>query len=112
MTVDQPADQVHVQLLALDFRNSANNQLLWELTGDPMECPLRRRPLGRASRRQKPRPGRGLPTLPRPHQPPSRRAAAGSPDHRHREQAAASHVVGHLALGRTLNFPSRHALRV
>ena len=26
------------QLLASDFRNSANNQLLWALTGDPMEC--------------------------------------------------------------------------
>lgn len=31
-------DQVHVQLLALDFRNTAKNQLLWELTGEPMEC--------------------------------------------------------------------------
>lgn len=36
MTGDR-MDHVHVQLIALDFRNTANNQLLWELTGDPME---------------------------------------------------------------------------
>ncbi|MDN5764024.1 MAG: hypothetical protein L0H41_17135 [Microlunatus sp.] len=36
MSDDQVA--VTVQMLALDFGNSANNQLLWELTGDPMEC--------------------------------------------------------------------------
>lgn len=30
-------NRVHAQLIAVDFHNSANNQLLWELTGDPME---------------------------------------------------------------------------
>jgi hypothetical protein len=37
---DRDADQVTVtvQMLALDFGNSANNQLLWKFTGDPMEC--------------------------------------------------------------------------
>lgn len=38
--LDEHDDQVAVtvQLLALDLRNSANNHLLWELTGEPMEC--------------------------------------------------------------------------
>ncbi len=31
---------VTVQMLALDFANSANNQLLWELTGEPMVLDL------------------------------------------------------------------------
>lgn len=31
-------DQVHVQLIAIDPQNNANNRLLWEATGDPMEC--------------------------------------------------------------------------
>lgn len=31
-------DQVHVQLIAIDVENAANNQLLWDLSGDPMEC--------------------------------------------------------------------------
>ena len=38
--VDRLDDQVAVtvQMLALDFANNANNQLLWELTGEPMAC--------------------------------------------------------------------------
>jgi hypothetical protein len=31
-------DRVHTQLITVDFQNTANNQLLWDLTGDPMEC--------------------------------------------------------------------------
>lgn len=32
------AEEVHVQLIAIDARNAANNRMLWEATGDPMEC--------------------------------------------------------------------------
>lgn len=32
------AHRVHVQLMAIDPRDVTNTQMLWELTGDPMEC--------------------------------------------------------------------------
>jgi len=32
------AAEVHVRMLAIDPQDSTNTRLLWEATGDPMEC--------------------------------------------------------------------------